>query len=74
MRKEPPRSVGSGPTNAPLNPALKSEVDPSYGSAFQGTAPLDTVSVKKAEGTAWPMIWAITAIVCVVLTLVLLFL
>lgn len=32
---------------------------------------MSSVSVQKDEGTAWPMIWAVTVIVCVVITIVL---
>jgi hypothetical protein len=32
---------------------------------------MDTVSVKKDEGAAWPMIWAVTTIVCVIIAIVL---
>lgn len=72
MSSEPRKPDGPNLVNAPLNPALKSEVDPSYGPAFKATDPMGTVSVKKEEGTAWPMIWAVTAIVCVIITILLL--
>ena len=58
--------------NAPLNPALKQERDASYGPDQSGTDPMETVSVKKDEGTAWPMIWAVVTIVCVIIAIVLL--
>ena len=57
---------------APLNPALRSGVDTTYGADHQGTDPMHTVSVQKDEGTAWPMIWAITVIVCIIITIALL--
>jgi hypothetical protein len=53
---------------APLNPALKSERDPDYGPDYQGTDFMETVSVKKEEGRAWPMIWLVSFIVCVLVT------
>jgi hypothetical protein len=33
---------------------------------------MDTVSVKKDEGAAWPMIWAVVTIVCVLIAIALL--
>lgn len=57
---------------APLNPALKQVHDASYGPDQSGTDPMASVSVKKNEGTAWPMIWAVTTIVCVIIAIALL--
>lgn len=64
----PPHSAD----DAPLNPALKKAHDETYGPDHRGTDPMDSVSVQKDEGTAWPMIWAVTTIVCVVIAIVLL--
>jgi hypothetical protein len=51
-----------------LNPALHREIDASHGTEFKGTDPMDTVSVKDPdEGRSWPVIWAVVAILCVVL-------
>lgn len=54
---------------APLNPALKQGRDASYGPDQEGTDPMETVSVKKDEGTAWPLIWATVTIVCVIIAI-----
>lgn len=58
---------------APLNPALKKGLDDTYGPDQSGTDPMATVSVKKDEGTAWPLIWAVVTIACVIIALILLF-
>ena len=51
-----------------LNPALRREIDASHGTEFQGTDPMKTVSVQDPEeGRSWPMIWAVVAILCVLL-------
>ena len=51
-----------------LNPALRRGIDASHGTDFHGTDPMKTVSVQNPEeGRSWPMIWAIVAIVCVVI-------
>lgn len=63
-----PQSEKPGAGDAPLNPALKSEQDASYGPDYQGTDFMESVSVKKEEGRAWPMIWLVSFIVCVLVT------
>ena len=57
MSTTPPVRPPSAADDAPLNPALKSVRDESYGPDQEGTDPMETVSVKKDEGAAWPMIW-----------------
>jgi hypothetical protein len=71
MSATPPPRGPHAADDAPLNPALKREHDPSYGPDQSGADPMDTVSVKKDEGAAWPMIWAVTTIVCVIVAIVL---
>ena len=60
-------------TRASLNPALKQGHAGDYGADQQGRDPMETVSVRKPEGTAWPIIWALTVIGGVLITLALLF-
>jgi hypothetical protein len=55
--------------SAPLNPALKQTRDATYGPDQSGTDPMSSVSVKKDEGTAWPMIWAVTTIIGVIIAI-----
>ena len=74
MSVTPPDRPPHAADHAPLNPALKQAHDASYGPDQSGTDPMETVSVKKDEGTAWPMIWAVTAIVCVIIAILLIFL
>jgi len=68
-----PARPPQAPDDAPLNPALKQVYDSSYGPGQNGTDPMDThtVSVQKDEGSAWPMIWAVTTIVCDIIAMVL---
>jgi len=73
MSTTPPVRPVNAADDAPLNPALKRGVDDTYGADQQGTDPMDTVSVQKDEGTAWPMIWAVTTIVCVIIAVALIF-
>jgi hypothetical protein len=59
---------GQRADDARLNPALRREIDATHGTEFHGTDPMQTVSVKDPdEGRSWPIIWAVVAILCVVL-------
>lgn len=58
---------------APLNPALKQGHADDYGPDQQGRDPMETISVKKPEGGAWPLVWAAAVIGGVLITLALLF-
>jgi hypothetical protein len=71
MSATPPPEERHAADDAPLNPALKQGHDPSYGPDQSGADPMDSVSVKKDEGKAWPMIWAVTTIVCVLIAIAL---
>lgn len=72
MSTTPPAKPPQDTDSAPLNPALKQAHDDTYGRDQSGTDPMDSVSVQKEEGTAWPMIWAVTTIVCVIIAVMLL--
>jgi hypothetical protein len=71
MSAKPPVTPPHVADGAPLNPALKQVHDPSYGPDQTGTDPMDTISVQKDEGRSWPMIWAVTTIVCVIIAIAL---
>jgi len=62
---KPPRET----SGAPLNPALKREIDKTYTTDQDGSDPMETVSVQKDEGKAWPMIWAIVTIASILIAL-----
>ena len=67
MNATPP---GQRPDDAPINPALQRQVDPTHGARFEGTDPMQSVSVKDPEeGSSWPMIWAIVGVVCVAIAI-----
>lgn len=72
MNARPTDRAPHSADGAPLNPALKKVHDETYGPDQSGTDPMASVSVQKDEGTAWPMIWAVTTIVCVVIAIALL--
>ena len=63
---EPPKDR---PTDAPLNPALKSRTETVYETETSSPAPIDTASAKEGEGEGWPVIWLVVAIVCVALAI-----
>jgi hypothetical protein len=67
--RRPEEPVGE----TPLNPGLHRSIDETHGKQFEGTDPMKTVSVKDVdEGRSWPLIWAIVAAVCVLITIYLL--
>lgn len=57
------------PSEAPLNPALKSTKETTYDTRSVTPAPFDTASAREGEGEGWPVIWLIVTVVCVVLAL-----
>lgn len=65
----PPRD--SEPTG--LNPELARSHDETYAEDQHGSTPLDTVSVKPQGPAVWPVIWAVTFVVLVAVTLFLIF-
>ncbi len=60
-------------TDAPLNPALKSQVDRTYDTTGTTPAPIDTASANEEEGEGWPIIWLVVTLAGVALTLYLIF-
>ncbi|SFS89051.1 hypothetical protein [Brevundimonas viscosa] len=65
----PPRDAE--PTG--LNPDLTQSRDETYAEDQHGSTPLDTVSVKPQGPAVWPVIWAVTFVVLVAITLFLIF-
>lgn len=57
------------PRGAPLNPALKSEIETVYQTKVSSRAPFETTSAKENEGAGWPVIWVIVTVVGVVLAI-----
>lgn len=55
---------------APLNPQIKRSIDPSYHPRQDGSSPLQTTSVKVGEErNFWPVVWIVTAVAMVALTI-----
>lgn len=73
MNDTPPDKTGRQADVVPLNPSLKQVYDPSYGADQQGRDPMDSVSVRGGGGTAWPLIWMATTLLCIAITVWLLF-
>lgn len=57
------------PTDAPLNPALKSETDSLYDTRRTTPAPIETTSAREGEGEGWPWVWLIVTAICVILAI-----
>lgn len=71
MNPAPPDKPAAGASETPLNPSLKASHDDSYGADQSGTDPMASVSVPEHQKSVWPMVWAVSTIVCVVITLLL---
>lgn len=57
------------PTQAPLNPALKSTTETSHDTGTSSEAPIDTTSAKEGEGEGWPLIWLVVTILGLLLAI-----
>ena len=57
------------PTEAPLNPALKSRTETVHDTRRVTPTPFDTASAKEGEGEGWPWIWLVVTILCVALAI-----
>mgnify|MGYP006190179313 CR=1 FL=1 len=55
------------PTDAPLNPALKSRTETVYDTRTTTPAPYDTASAKEGDGEGWSIVWLVVTVVGVVL-------
>lgn len=68
--KDPSKGAKSPDQDADLNPDLHIVRDETYGPDQEGHDPMDSVSVKsQKEGRAWPWIWGIVAIACILITI-----
>lgn len=56
-----------------LNPALKSRTNISRDTETPTRAPADSASVQREEGKAWPMIWLVVGLFCVMIVAFLIF-
>ena len=57
------------PTDAPLNPALKTSRDTTHDTKSTTPPPFDTASAKEGEGEGWPIVWAVATLVGIALAL-----
>ena len=65
--KDPTREAG-------LNPALKTRTDTTHDTTESSRPPAETASVQHEEGRAWPIVWLVVTLVCVLLAVWILFL
>jgi hypothetical protein len=74
-KKERPMSdpTRDQPSEAPLNPALKSSRETVYDTRHPTPPPIETASSREGEGEGWPIVWLIVTLACIVLGLYLLF-
>ena len=57
------------PSDAPLNPALKSTTETVYDTQHTSPPPIETASAREGEGEGWPWIWLIATVACVALAI-----
>lgn len=62
------------PTANQLNPALKQRTEHLHDTTKSSMAPVETTSVQREEGKAWPMIWLLATCVSVLIAIYLVFL
>ena len=56
-------------SNAPLNPALKSETETVYETKVSSPAPIDTTSASENDGKGWPVVWLLVTAAGVILAI-----
>jgi hypothetical protein len=61
----------TGPTG--LNPVLRSRTNTSRDTETPMLPPADSASVQRQEGRAWPIVWLIVVLACVIIALGLIF-
>ena len=57
------------PTDAPLNPALKSRTETVYDTRSTTPAPFDTASAKEGQGEGWSIVWLVVTVVGAILAI-----
>lgn len=60
-------------SNRQLNPALKQRTEHAHDTTTSSPAPVDSASVQREEGRAWPAIWLIATVISVMIALYLVF-
>lgn len=56
-----------------LNPGLKAVENTSRDTDRRTPPPVESASVQREEGRAWPAVWAVAAVVCALIAIYLLF-
>jgi hypothetical protein len=57
------------PSEAPLNPALKTTTETVYDTKNPSPPPIDTTSAQEGEGERWPIVWLVVTVVGVILAI-----
>jgi hypothetical protein len=59
--------------DADLNPALRERRETAYDTTHSTPPPAESASVQRDEGSAWPAIWLVVTVLCVVIAIYLIF-
>lgn len=57
------------PSEAPLNPALKTTTETVYDTKNPSPPPIDTTSAQEGEGERWPVVWLVVTVIGVILAI-----
>ena len=57
------------PSEAPLNPALKTTTETAYDTKNPSPPPIDTTSAQEGEGERWPIVWLVVTVIGVILAI-----
>ena len=57
------------PTDAPLNPALRSRTETVYDTRRTTPTPFDSASAKEGESEAWSIVWLVVAVIGIALAI-----
>jgi hypothetical protein len=57
------------PSEAPLNPALKTTTETVYDTKNPSPPPIDTTSAQEGEGERWPIVWLVVTVIGVILAI-----
>lgn len=63
----------SRPPDPELNPALRQRHEAAHDTAHTTPPPIDSASVQREEGLAWPAIWVVVTVLCVLIAIYLIF-
>jgi len=59
--------IPKSPQEVGLNPALRPRTEEAHDTDRRTPAPADSASVQHEEGRAWPIMWLIVTVACIII-------